>query len=947
MAKDSQTEQFKLVAMAAAEKHGFDSEIFARQIQQESGFNPNALSPKGAIGIAQIMPGTARGWKVDPTDPYAALDAAAKNMASYKRTYMKQGKSDSEATALALAAYNAGPGAVAQYGGVPPYKETQNYVKKIMGSGGPQSTKKTSTTAKSGGQTPANIFQGMPMAGLVGQPQMKVGSPAEMLGLNLPAPTAPAPLAIPNLNSLAQAGAEERSRIPAPINPLQNFVNEAANAFTFDAVDNRVNPGISSGAGRVAGSIGNVLAGAGIGSLIPGLGTGVGALIGSILAAGGQGYGRGVDEQMDRGIPFSKVDQVGPALQGGVEGLLQGLPAIRGASMLGGAAKTALRDVALGAPTSAASQLLSNGSVDPGRLLGDTLGYAGGGVANRLLMPKATDLPTPQPKPAVVETELPKTGSMVKQPAPTGLGYKGPMVGELPRAPQPEQDLFNVSENDIFPDTIPQNRTVQVNEQSFKPFVHGDPKPRVNSVTPKFESDVDRALYIIANRSENNRSFADDKFFGFAREVFPNLKEDEIIDLATRVKQTVVNTAKEQGDSAFVPKTFRGLVDELYPAPPKMEPRVIPKGETPTSPFDPPAPKTNPQAPAPKTPQPGPTGYVDPNSIDALSPQVYTNKSSAYRGAKTLGLKRGDVTPVQIEKGKWMVHRNVPDAQQGALNVAGDTSIPNQQELLPTGQPEVNGGTLQQSQDVPDVETVQSKQNAPEQVTDTDSRYSNTTAPKGWKHVGTLQDLQKRYPDAAELTQGQREFEVDGERFVSDPSSVTRQIGEVVEHNLANPQNPKSIEATVLADKRTGGSLGKTRRIKWTPTRFIEGKNGIGIEGITPDGGPRTEYLSAFDQASKGIISVDNVFDGGSTIITNSKTMPKVDRRGIEATGKKINSLSELAPDNPKVQRLAKMFSKGKTADFKAIKEELRRLEEAGELDDILNQIKEATGGCV
>ena len=91
-------------ARKAAKRHGLDPDVFEAQINQESRFNPGAKSPAGALGIAQLMPDTARGWGVDPMDPHAALDAAAKNMAAYVRQY---GGYEN-----ALRAYNAGPGAI-------------------------------------------------------------------------------------------------------------------------------------------------------------------------------------------------------------------------------------------------------------------------------------------------------------------------------------------------------------------------------------------------------------------------------------------------------------------------------------------------------------------------------------------------------------------------------------------------------------------------------------------------------------------------------------------------------------------------------------------------------------------------------------------------------------------------------------------------------------------
>src|SRR5215467_7864702 len=113
-------------ARQAAQRAGIDPDIFVRQIQQESGFNPNAKSPAGALGVAQFMPQTAAGMNLDPSDPYASLDAAARMDAQ------NLGKYGGDCAKM-LAAYNAGPGNVDKYGGVPPFQETQNYVQSILG----------------------------------------------------------------------------------------------------------------------------------------------------------------------------------------------------------------------------------------------------------------------------------------------------------------------------------------------------------------------------------------------------------------------------------------------------------------------------------------------------------------------------------------------------------------------------------------------------------------------------------------------------------------------------------------------------------------------------------------------------------------------------------------------------------------------------------------------
>lgn len=113
------------VAKAAARKHGIPEDLFLRLVQQESGWNPHAVSHAGATGLAQLMPGTAAKLGVDPSDPHQNLDGGARYLSMM---YNKFGS-----WRLALAAYNAGPGAVEKHGGIPPYTETKNYVKAILG----------------------------------------------------------------------------------------------------------------------------------------------------------------------------------------------------------------------------------------------------------------------------------------------------------------------------------------------------------------------------------------------------------------------------------------------------------------------------------------------------------------------------------------------------------------------------------------------------------------------------------------------------------------------------------------------------------------------------------------------------------------------------------------------------------------------------------------------
>jgi soluble lytic murein transglycosylase-like protein len=112
---------------AAAARNGLDPAVLHGLIEQESGFDPSATSSAGAAGLTQLMPGTASSLGVaDPLNPAESIEGGAR----YLGQLMSQFGGSTED---ALAAYNAGPGAVQQYGGTPPYAETQSYVSKVLG----------------------------------------------------------------------------------------------------------------------------------------------------------------------------------------------------------------------------------------------------------------------------------------------------------------------------------------------------------------------------------------------------------------------------------------------------------------------------------------------------------------------------------------------------------------------------------------------------------------------------------------------------------------------------------------------------------------------------------------------------------------------------------------------------------------------------------------------
>jgi hypothetical protein len=120
----SSSNNYASLFVNAGHKYGVDPNLLAAVAKAESNFNPNSVSSAGAQGMMQLMPTTAKSLGVNPLDPAQAVDGAARLLAGHLQRF--------GSVSLAVAAYNAGGGAVSKYNGIPPYKETQNYVQKVL-----------------------------------------------------------------------------------------------------------------------------------------------------------------------------------------------------------------------------------------------------------------------------------------------------------------------------------------------------------------------------------------------------------------------------------------------------------------------------------------------------------------------------------------------------------------------------------------------------------------------------------------------------------------------------------------------------------------------------------------------------------------------------------------------------------------------------------------------
>lgn len=181
-----------------AAQYGVPWPVAQALIRAESGGNPNAVSPVGAIGYGQLMPGTARGLGVNPHDPIQNLKGSMKYLGHLIQSFHGNLR-------YAVAAYNAGPAAVTRYGGIPPYKETQDYVKRVFAMAGPGQNNRQFTTNR---LNAVNTLGGVPRTGAL--------NPRLADALALAAPTEGSQSILERLGGTA-ARASEAASAPIPL----------------------------------------------------------------------------------------------------------------------------------------------------------------------------------------------------------------------------------------------------------------------------------------------------------------------------------------------------------------------------------------------------------------------------------------------------------------------------------------------------------------------------------------------------------------------------------------------------------------------------------------------------------------------------------------------------------------------------------------------------------
>jgi len=855
----------------------------------------------------------------------------------------------------------------------------------------------------------ADPFAGVQTIGLGGTP-VNLQNPFGQISIDTSTPSVE--MAPVDLFSAVQQGLARDAMRP----PQTNFFSDIGGGFG-SVYSKDVQPGaggLGTMIGQTAGLVGPALA--------------AGAL-GGPFAAGAAAFGTGGLAEYNRELRNNlQPDPMKIGTQALINTAGVAIPALRGPTMLSTGLRNAGVASALGAGASAVTQGQETGKIDIGQLLKDAgiSGATAGILSAALFKPRLSETKIPSSVQKRLNALLPE-GETVEGVLNKPLGRPIPDFGRtdgigsrrLPASAQSVDDIIgSLDETQMF---LPsENRApFRVVEKSFERFVHGDPKPRVGSIVPKFESDIDRALYIIAKREDaGTLSLADDKFLGFLQETFPTLQKNEIINLAQRVRdEVVVPLARKGGNGTVIPKSFQSFTDEMFGG--------LGKGAASV------------QGPARMVPKIGPTGYIDRATINPASDTTFVSKSAAKRGLKGLGLSPKVVEPVKVGNKQWMLHDNslleIQPAAGKNLTTKPSSVLPqpktpqptafrididtfeNNPKFKPDGQhlesklitkhvveqveqalqrgdkvtlvtdlgrkrvPVVSVdrmGALVDSKGNPwgsnsFLVTTRDASGRPTQYISVEPSSTKTTpltpkidvpgavpegtqidtpkVPSGFEHVGDFNDLRKNQVGVYESFDGNRQESFGGRTYDVNPKKTIEILAEAIEANKA--KDPKT--GVVLAAKYRAEAKGNTSTFEdklITPSRFLIGRNGLAVEGINAQGKPITWYVDDFANSGSGFLSVPKKYKGAQPrfdIATEGFRQEKIKSSVLEEVQGKTKSIAELAPDNKKIQRLAKQLAPGKRIkDFRFALDEIERMEKSGELDQFIKMMQDEVGGC-
>lgn len=895
-----------LIAYAnqVAIQHGIDPAVFHRQIMQESGFSTDRVSKKGAAGIAQIMPATAKSWGVNPFDPIASLDVMGKHMGSYLKTYNGD-------YPKALAAYNAGPGAVAHYGGVPPYPETHKYLKDILGSNAvtSSSTSKQQEVSRSPKEIaskpqPYDLkydWSKVPELNTDGSTTMSPGA-QQVLGLqnqHVPIPVGQSPYNPNDANSLQGARNTQINEAPHP-----NWMGDLASGFGSAYNPYQQTPASISGqVGKFAGQTLPIVAG----EMLAGP-------PGAMLAGGAMmGYGSAMDQ-------YRANKTINPG-QVGVDALAGALfPAIPG-SKAESAMLRMLEDVpkysaASGAAT-AASNLVANGDIN----LKDTLNAMGVGglfgAASGLFHPESSDIQVPKE----LQTEINKDPELAAQvDAVVNPDDNNP---SLPPAAPPDSGLPEGTNSPLDTNYTPSSR--QLTGDTYI----GPDRQLTGGTTPEY-TPAERQLTtgqspkLLTGTSElRTPDYTDTNFdlnpqgnIQSTQDVYPGgvlLKNNTPGPEGTMLPDNA-GILLPQGRTEFPGQTTPEPIPPQAPSPPSLEEAV--KG------F-----KVNEQ------------GHVDKESINPAVNQTFDNKQAANRAINNLGLDKETIQPVQVGKRQWMLHdstpsdthttpssvskqevptgfpQTTPEATGSPLNSPEPTQLPKEQENVLTGQPEANDGISESKGgndmiDMRNVDHFRSSKHGMSGFTPTEAPL----APEFGLHTQTV-------------------------------SMVKNAID--MEHALDIPYR----------GNKTSGIASST----FTPVQFVDGPRGKAVFGTShnPNGGhfPATLYFDAhtglkgsgFEGVPK--LSAKEPVYHISRDEYNGVTRPdKVHTDDARALRVKAKSMADLS-DDPAVKKALNRVDKSlagnkPVTNFDVAQAEVNRLTKSGAFDEVLNKIEPDVGKC-